>query len=107
MNAEELKGKLREIFGEQVLFNKLFDEYANSIKSIDAYLIDWCFQIKDKKIQPVPSSISDYIIFIKKVGSSNRCIVLKVKNGEVKEIHLGNHEYYDKLRKQLGLKQSS
>lgn len=47
------------------------------------------------------------MVFIKKIGSSNRCIVIKIKNREFKEIHLGNHAYYDKLRKILGLKEDN
>lgn len=37
MNPEELKHKLRKIFGEQIVFNKLFDKYGKIIKNKDLY----------------------------------------------------------------------
>lgn len=108
MNAEELKLKLKEILGEQITFNKEFDKYTDTIKNIEQNLIEWCNNLKASKIKPVyPSKLKDGVIFIKKIGSSNRCIIIKIKNDEFKEVHLGDHEYYDTLRKQLGLKKDS
>lgn len=108
MNAEELKQQLKVLFGEQIVFNKDFDMYATTIKNLDINLIDWCRKVKDDEIKAEPSpKIRKIIVFIKKIGSSNRCIVLKIKNGIFTEIHLGDHEYYDKLRKVLGLKRDS
>lgn len=107
MNADELKLELKKIFGNQIIFNKEFDSLALNIKNIDSNLIEWCKQIVLKKIVPIPTSKTDSIVFIKKIGSSNRCIIIKIKNGEFKEIHLGNHEYYDSLRKNLGLKKDN
>jgi hypothetical protein len=108
MNAEELKHRLKEIFGEQVTFNREFDYYAETIKNIGINLLDWCKRIKEEEIKPIfPKKLKDGLVFIKKIGSSNRCIVVKVVNGKFKEIHLGDHEYYDKLTKVLGLKKSS
>ena len=105
MSAEELKHKLREIFGNQVDFNKEFDGYAETIKNIDASLIDWCLALQAGNIRALRApKLADGVVFIKKIGSSNRCIVIKIVNGEFKEIHLGDHAYYDKLRKVLGLK---
>ena len=108
MNAEELKHKIRDIFGEQIVFNKEFDDCAEAIKSLDDDLITWCILIKDRKISPISKSVlGDQIVFIKKIGSSNRCIVIKIVNGEFREVHLGDHAYYDKLRKFLGLKKDT
>ena len=108
MNAEELKHKIRDIFGEQIVFNKEFDDCAEAIKSLDDDLITWCILIKDRKIRPISKSVlGDQIVFIKKIGSSNRCLIIKIKNGEFKEIHLGDHKYYNYLTAALGLKESS
>jgi len=107
MKAEKLKLKLKEIFGNEIEFNKEFDMYAESIKNIGTNLIDWCRLVKDGKIKYAPSIKTKSIIFIKKIGSSNRCIVVKVMNGEFKEVHLADHTYYDKLRKVLGLKKDN
>ena len=108
MNAEELKHKLKEIFGEQIAFNKEFDIYAESIKNLDESLINWCRLLKSGEIRALraPKLIGG-IVFIKKIGSSNRCIVIKIVDGEFKEIHLADHDYYDKLRKVLGLKKDN
>ncbi len=107
INAEELKRKLRAIFGQQIEFNANFDSYASIIKNIDSNLLEWCLMVKQGKIRYAPARKINGIIFIKKIGSSNRCIVIKIVNGEFKEIHLGDHNYYDKLRKVLGLKKDN
>lgn len=108
MNAEELKSKLKEIFGSQVEFNKEFDSHAETIKNIDNTLIEWCTSVKDGKIRAIrPPKLIDGVVFINKIGSSNRCIVIKITNGEFKEVHLADHAYYDKLRKIIGLKKDS
>ena len=108
MNAEELKQEIKRIFGEQIIFNKEFDYYAEDIKNLSLTLLDWCQLINERKVPPISKSIlKDNIVFIKKIGSSSRCVVIKIKNREFKEIHLGDHNYYDKLTKDLGLKKSS
>ncbi len=108
MNAEELKAKLREIFGEQIVFNPKFDDYVPLIKNLDPNLIDWCHLIKEEKIRAIPTSkVLDTVVYIKKIGSSSRCIIIKIKNGIFSEIHLGDHNYYNKIRRNLGLKKGS
>lgn len=105
MNAEELKHELRNILGDQLEFNKEFDKYAESIKNVSLTLIEWCTQLKEGRIRPtLPSKRKDCVTFIKKIGSSNRCIIIKVKNNTFTEAHLADHTYYDNLRKKLGLK---
>ncbi|MBI4980518.1 hypothetical protein HZC30_03110 [Candidatus Woesearchaeota archaeon] len=107
MNAEELKRKIKEIFGEQIVFNKEFDELAGSINSPED-LFSWCILIKERKILPISNAkLGDKIVFIKKIGSSDRCLVIKIKNGDFKEVHLGDHRYYNYLTSALGIKKSS
>lgn len=108
MNAEELKHKLKELFGEQVMFNKDFDNYANTIKNLDVNLIEWCQAVKEGELVPIRAKKDKKtLIFIKKIGSSNRCLILKILNDNFKEIHLGDHKYYNELTKKLGIKKSS
>lgn len=108
MSAESLKNKLQEIFGVQVIFNKAFEEYVEVIKNIDTQLVNWCISLKEGKIVPAkPTRLPGHLVFIKRIGSSNRCLVIKVVNGEFKEIHLADHKYYDEMRKKLGLKENS
>src|SRR3989344_995719 len=106
--SAELKDKLKDIFGEQITFNAAFEDYVKVIKNIDHNLIEWCISLKEGKIVPArPTKLPDHLVFIKKFGSANRCLIIKVVNGEFKEIHLADHKYYDELRKKLGLKESS
>ena len=42
MNVEKLKLKLKELFGEQIVFNKDFDSYAASIKNLNENFLPWC-----------------------------------------------------------------
>ena len=108
MNADELKLKLKELFGNQVEFNRDFDNYANELGSQEQNLLGWCRILAEGGIKPIPSpKLKDSILFIKKIGSTNRCIVIKLRNKELKEVHLGDHKYYDKLRKILGIKKDS
>lgn len=108
MDAEQLKNKIRELLGQNISFNKEFDTCAENIKNIEDNLIEWCARLKKGDIEFKPSpKRDDCIVFIKKIGSSNRCIIIKIKNGVFVEFHLGDHAYYDKLRKELGLKSDS
>ena len=105
MSAEQLKHRIKQILGKQISFNKEFNKYALQLENQENNLLDWCKKIKNNKVYPIPSSVfRDSVIFIKKIGSSNRCVVIKIRNNEFAELHLGNHSYYDKLRKVLGLK---
>jgi len=108
MNAEELKQKLKKIFGDQIAFNREFNKYAGEIKNVDTNFLEWCRLVKKDKIQAYPTpKLRGNIIFIKKIGSLSRCIIIKIINGEIKEVHLGDHKYYDYLRVKLGLKGDS
>lgn len=108
MNVGEIKSKLKELFGPQIIFNKEFDYYAQTIKNLDINLLDWCRKVKDEEVKAIfPDKFNAGLVFIKKIGSSNRCLIIKIKNGEFKEIHLGDHDYYNKLTYALGLKKSS
>ncbi len=108
MNAEELKAKLRAIFGDQIQFNRDFDSYSVSLGDQADNLLEWCQIVKDGGIKPIPSpKFKEGITFIKKIGSTNRCVIIKLRNREFVEVHLGDHGYYDKLRKLIGLKKDN
>lgn len=107
MDAEELKHRMREILGEQLIFNKEFDELAESIKNLDDDFLSWCVLVKEGKIRTIAKTIlGSNIVFIKKIGSSNRCLIIKIKNDGFTEVHLGDHKYYNEITRRLGLKQS-
>ena len=108
MNVEKLKHKIRKILGDEIIFNKEFDRFAVKIKNIEENLTQWCNKLKEKQLVPLrPKDQPQDRIFIRRIGSANRCIVIKIVNGKFKEIHLADHSYYDKIMKKLGLKKSS
>lgn len=108
MNAEQLKSEIRKILSDGIVFNKEFDAYSALVKNIDSLLLPWCRAVAEGKIPPSPTPYKkDCIAFIKKIGSSSRCVILKMKNDTFIELHLANHRYYDLLRKDLGLKKGS
>lgn len=101
-NVEKFKFKIQNILGN-VSFNDEFKKHFLKLNKQEKNLLEWCKEVKDKKIMPKPIKNQEMIVFIKKIGSSNRCIILKQKNGIFTECHLGDHKYYDYLRKQIGL----
>jgi len=50
MNAEELKQRLKEIFGDHIVFNREFDSLAQIIKNPENFL-DWCVKVKKDEIR--------------------------------------------------------
>lgn len=108
MTADQLKHKIKELFGENIIFNKEFNKFSKVLRTQEKNLIVWCESVQDGKIIAYPSTVfNDYMLFIKKIGSSNRCVVIKIKNDGFKEIHLGDHKYYDMLRRKFGLKRDN
>jgi len=111
MNAQELKSILVELFGNQIVFNKDFDFYAEQLKEdMQRDLIDWCKQCKEDLLRgytPENKKMKHFYVFFKKIGNETRSILIKIKNQDFIEIHLADHTYYDDKRKELGLKKSS
>ena len=46
MNVEELKSELKNIFGNDIIFNKDFDYHATLVKNIDSNFLEWCNNIR-------------------------------------------------------------
>lgn len=108
MNAEELRKQLREVFGAQITFNKNFDLYAMELKErMQDEFLTWCKAIKENEIAPLRSRKNKVLVFVRKIGSTNRCIVIKIVNDNFKEVHLADHDYYNSIMQNLGLKKSS
>lgn len=50
MESKEVRKKLLEIFGDQIKFNRDFDNYAQLLKeSMLNEFIEWCKRCKDNK----------------------------------------------------------
>jgi len=79
----------------------------------------WLKEVIDKKIQPIVIGskkqykdwmVSELLTFRYPFSIDNteyRILFVKVKNSIYIEFHLGDHKYYDKVRKELDLKKNS
>lgn len=79
----------------------------------------WIEETLRRNIQPITIgekkpykewSLNQLLIFRYQMNIANneyRILLVKVKNSIYIEFHLGNHKYYDRIRKDLSLKKSS
>lgn len=111
MKGEESRQILYEIFGNQLTFNKTFDEYIEKIKEgMVEELIEWCKRCKDNKelgSTPPKKEHKNLYVFFRRIGSNVRAILIKEQNSNFIQLILENHEYYDDTRMKLGYKASS
>ncbi len=82
-------------------------------------IFQWIKEIVEKKIQPISIgskkpykewAVSELLTFRYPFSIENteyRILFVKVKNSVYIEFHLGDHKYYDKVRKDLDLKKSN
>lgn len=111
MEGEEVRQKLLEVFGEQLIFNKDFDSYISKLKdNMVLELIEWTIRCKEKKevgSQPKKKEYSHLFVFFRKIGSNVRAILIKEKNTDFIELQLTDHKSYDDTRMHFGYKKSS
>ncbi|PIN74632.1 hypothetical protein COV18_07105 [Candidatus Woesearchaeota archaeon CG10_big_fil_rev_8_21_14_0_10_37_12] len=108
----------RGIFVVVLICQEFF--FRDSLIDIKADKIyKWIEEVINRKIQPIfvgsDNPYKDWVVselltfrypFI--VGNTEyRILFVKVKNAIYIEFHLGDHKYYDKVRKDLDLKKSS
>ena len=97
-----------------------FDQIVTLLTESQAEkMYQWVKDIVDRKIQPISIGskkpykdwiVSELLTFRYPVSVENieyRILFVKVKNSFYIEFHLGDHKYYDKVRKNLDLKKSS
>lgn len=93
-----------------------FDEITRLLSiSLEKKIYGWLSKVVRKKIQPIAIgskkpyrqwAMSDLLVFRYPfvIGKAQyRILLVKVKNSVYIEFHLGNHKYYDKVRKELDL----
>ena len=99
---EEFKEFVQSIFGEEIIMNNEFEEQFDKLKDsqVESF-VEWCENVSDGGTGLNKAYTKDYVCFIKKFGSINRSIIVKIKNGEYIEFHLGDHKYYEKQLKEL------
>ena len=97
-----------------------FDEIVGQLTDIKAEKIyRWIERVLQKEVQPIIIgskkpykvwTINQLLTFRHPLSVENteyRILLVKVKNSIYIEFHLGDHKYYDKVRKDLDLKKSS
>lgn len=114
------KDKIRNMVSQEYTLEFLgsnFDQIVSLLSDSKTQSIyDWINQVIDRKIQPITIGskkeykdwqISELMTFRYAFNISNveyRILFVKVKNSFYIEFHLGDHKYYDKIRKSLDLK---
>ena len=97
-----------------------FEKIVNLLSETKAEKIyDWIKKVIERKIQPIVIAskkpykdwqINELLTFRHQFNIENveyRILFVKVKNSIYIEFHLGDHKYYDKVRKDLDLKKGS
>ncbi|HLC47079.1 MAG TPA: hypothetical protein VJI75_05085 [Candidatus Nanoarchaeia archaeon] len=120
VNPEDFRKKLEISISQDYkveFLGKNFDQIVNLLTESQAEKIyQWIKDIVDRKIQPIfigsKKPYKDWIVnelltFRYPFSVENteyRILFVKVKNSFYIEFHLGDHKYYDKVRKDLNLK---
>lgn len=122
-DVNEFREKIEQIISQDYKIEFLgenFDQIAAMLTETKAEKIyKWIEEVIKKKIQPIfigsnkPYKewiISELLTFRYPFSIENneyRILFVKVKNSIYIEFHLGDHKYYDKVRKDLNLKKSN
>lgn len=123
VNPEEFKKKIKGMILQEYTLEFLgsnFDEIVTLLSDTKAEKIcQWLDKVIRKEIQPITIgttrpykgwTINQLLVFRYPLTLQNneyRILFVKVKNYMYIEFHLGDHKYYDKVRKDLDLKKSS
>lgn len=123
VKSEEFKQKIEQILSQEYKVEFLgnnFDETVSLLTDIKANKIyEWIDKVLNKTIQPIfvgsdkkykNWKINELLTFRYPFSISNteyRILFVKVKNSIYIEFHLGDHKYYDKVRKDLDLKKNN
>lgn len=123
VDSEEFKAKIEKALAQQYkveFLGKNFEQIVNLVNETKANdIYKWLEEVVKKKIQPIlvgskkpykEWQISQLLVFRYPFNINNtdyRIMLVKVKNSIYIEFHLGDHKYYDKVRKDLDLKKAS
>ena len=124
VDVESFKTTIRGIINQMYrlgFFGDDFDKTVDSISPIKAEKIySWVKNVCDDKITPLMKNLSNkkykgiplsnLMSFRKEIqisGNDHRIMLIKIKSSDYIEFHLGDHKYYDKVRKELDLKKNS
>ena len=122
VESQIFKEEIRKIVSQDYKLEFLgddFDKIASFVSESRAKSIySWIQRVLIKEIQPITIGskrqykdwkINDLMTFRYpfQIGNTEyRILFVKVKNQVYIEFHLGDHNYYDKIRKDLGIKKN-
>src|SRR3989344_6147701 len=122
VDPQEFKKKIEVIIAQEYkveFLGKNFDQIVKLVTESKAEkMCAWLEEVMQKKIQPIVVgskkqykqwSINELLTFRYPFSIENteyRILFVKVKNSIYIEFHLGDHKYYDKVRKDLDLKKN-
>src|SRR3989338_464411 len=120
VNSEQFKDKVKESISQDYgieFLGKNFDQIVSLMSdSLAEMIYNWIKEVVNKSIQPITVgskkpykewTINQLLVFrypfqVNKV--EYRILFVKIKNSIYLEFHLGDHNYYDKIRRELDLK---
>ena len=122
VNPDNFKKRIEHTISQDYkveFLGKNFDQTVNLLTEIKAEKIyEWVEDVVKDNIQPILVGsrkpykewrVSELLTFRYPFSIGNteyRIMFVKVKNSIYIEFHLGDHKYYDKVRKDLDLKRS-
>ncbi|MBI2548610.1 hypothetical protein HYW21_04640 [Candidatus Woesearchaeota archaeon] len=123
VSPEDFKNKVEKLILQSYkveFLGKNFDQIVSLLTDTKAEKIyQWVEEVVRNKIQPIlvgskkaykEWTVSELLTFRYplRIGNTDyRIMFVKVKNSIYIEFHLGDHHYYDKVRKDLDLKKGS
>ena len=123
VNPNLFKREIEEIISQEYkieFLGKNFDKIVDLLSETQSEKIyQWIEGVLEKNVQPImvgskkpykECSINELLVFRHPFNVNNneyRILFVKVKNSIYIEFHLGDHKYYDKVRKDLNLKKNS
>lgn len=122
VDPQDFKQKVENIVAQNYkveFLGKNFEQIVNLLTETKAEKIyTWLEEVVQKKIQPIligskkqykQWNVNELLTFRYPFSIENteyRILFVKVKNSIYIEFHLGDHKYYDKVRKDLDLKKN-
>ena len=116
----EFKKKIADIVSQDYRVEFCGDDFDKTVENISETKAEkiyaWVQQVVEDNIAPIMKNIKNkkykgiplnqLLSFRKEIqisGNEHRIMIIKIKSSYYIEFHIGQHKYYDKLRKDLGL----
>jgi mRNA-degrading endonuclease RelE of RelBE toxin-antitoxin system len=120
VDVTEFKEKVTEIISQDYKIDFLGDDFDKTIDRLSETKAEkiyaWVREVVENNIAPIMKNardkkykgipLNEILSFRKEIqvaGSDHRIMLIKIKSEHYIEFHIGQHKYYDRLRKNLGL----